>query len=212
MKSARREPLPALTSIRFFAAAWVVFFHLRDYINLGPFERVAGYGFCGVTLFFVLSGFILAYNYLDRDTPARDFWRARFARVYPAYLFALLLACPVLYHNVEHSRFAMVSKGWTSIALLQAWIPSRALIWNDPGWSLSAEAFFYAVFPFLLYPIARLARKHLAATLAVLWAISLLPTVFYAFLLPDGIRPTLGDHLFFLSVLKFNPLVRLPNS
>ena len=46
-----------------------------------------------VGFFFLLSGFVLAYNYADRPTPLdkRQFWRARFARLYPIYLLSLVL-------------------------------------------------------------------------------------------------------------------------
>jgi peptidoglycan/LPS O-acetylase OafA/YrhL len=41
--------------------------------------------------------FILVYTYAGRDTPARDFWRARFARIYPAFAFSLLLTGPFFF-------------------------------------------------------------------------------------------------------------------
>src|SRR5690242_12787179 len=81
--------LPALTSLRFLAAL-AVFLH-----HAGLFAD----GFFGVTFFFVLSGFILTYNY--RRTLADggrgavwDFYVARFARVYPLHIFALIAALP----------------------------------------------------------------------------------------------------------------------
>jgi peptidoglycan/LPS O-acetylase OafA/YrhL len=89
----RRPQLPALTSSRFFAALYVVLFHLQTcQLIAGPswFRKFCSIGYTGVSFFFVLSGFILVYTYAGRDQSAREFWRARFARVYPAYAFSLL--------------------------------------------------------------------------------------------------------------------------
>src|SRR5579875_2310310 len=93
-----RTEIPALTSLRFFAALWVVLFHIRE---LGlwpggplPYRALVRVGYLGVSFFFVLSGFILVYVYAGRHIPKGRFWQARFARVYPAYLFSLLIFLP----------------------------------------------------------------------------------------------------------------------
>ena len=53
-------------------------------------------GFVGVSFFFILSGFIIAYNYeeklLEKITTKRTFWVARIARIYPLHLLTLLIA------------------------------------------------------------------------------------------------------------------------
>ena len=67
MSHGKRAPLRALTSIRFFAAMYVVLFHcgLPRLIAMPAIAaRFFDSGYTGVTLFFSLSGFILAYNYL----------------------------------------------------------------------------------------------------------------------------------------------------
>src|ERR1700722_11488309 len=88
-----RPRLLELTSLRFFAALHVMFFHayaMRAITVNGWLRQISSIGYVGVSLFFVLSGFILVYTYAGAPIAAGGFWRARFARVYPAYLFSLL--------------------------------------------------------------------------------------------------------------------------
>ena len=97
--------IDALTSLRFFAALWVVFFHqwLTYYPKtLGSwfYQTLISKGFLGVDIFFLLSGYILAYVYLKGARPPKVnkifFWRARFARIYPVYALSFLLEAPFI--------------------------------------------------------------------------------------------------------------------
>src|SRR5690348_11195801 len=91
---------------------------------------------------------------------ARDFWVARFARIYPAYLAAFCVAAiPIALVHCPARKCAVA--GVSSIALVQAWIPQVANVWNPPGWSLSAEAFFYAAFPLFAVPLVTLRTDQL---------------------------------------------------
>ena len=97
-----RPRLPAVTSLRFFATFHVALFHMNEMGALtGPrwLKAFAGIGYVGVSFFFVLSGFILVYTYAGREIRLHDFWQARFARIYPAYLFSLLISFPFFYYG-----------------------------------------------------------------------------------------------------------------
>src|SRR5437762_13137509 len=90
-----------LTSLRFFAAMHVLAFHnhLDALMDLpAGIRNIIRTGYVSVSLFFVLSGFILAYTYHgvreDASLYRRSFWVARLARLYPVYLVGLLLAAP----------------------------------------------------------------------------------------------------------------------
>lgn len=158
----------ALTGVRFVFAAMVVLFHLASQgkwldqagINQGPtwVANLIGAGHAGVQFFFVLSGFILALTYHDL-TRERDraFYAARVARIYPIYLLGLLVMLPATWLTTFHidagglpPMLALVVQVILGLLLLQAWFPRWALSGNGPGWSLSAEAFFYACFPRLM--------------------------------------------------------------
>ncbi len=214
-----RPGIPALTSLRFFAALWIVLFHIRE-IGLwrgGPalYRAVISLGYLGVSLFFVLSGFILVYVYAGRAVSKRRFWQARFARVYPAYLFSLLLTAPSIVGMLPILRLTHGSPA-VAIAsfplLLEAWLPRDLFFWNVVAWSLSVEVFFYFVFPFALPLLERTSNQALRLWLLGAWLLSLSITFTYFLRRPDGAAwPNSQDNfLFWLNVVRFNPLVRLP--
>lgn len=200
-----RESLASLTSLRFFAAAYVVLHHL---VNMGLLHQqgadadrqatwylaLATQGHVGVTFFFVLSGFILAWCYhaafarsSDDPAPVRaerrnKFWFARFARVWPLHAVMFALFVPITLLGALDAA-GLVRTAWTGIlnlSLLQAWIPfggpdGIADTFNAPSWTLSCEAFFYLAFPLLAtllvaklrWGIAQLALVTGAAWLAL---------------------------------------------
>jgi len=215
--------LPALTSLRFFAALHVVFFHFLAFkivSSEGWLGQISSIGYVGVSFFFVLSGFILVYTYAGRDTPARDFWRARFARIYPAFAFSLLLTGPFFFFatlmlNVPF--FAWFSTHLRLVVLLvpfllQAWVPLAALAWNSVAWSLSDEAFFYLLFPFLKKRFLKISLPGLAGLALVCWAVSVAMSWTYVLRNPDHLQVIDADVLnaFWLNAVKFHPFARLP--
>jgi peptidoglycan/LPS O-acetylase OafA/YrhL len=156
-RSAVKRPpsLPALTGLRFFAALAVLLYHYgaafaeRSGVP-GPLAHMLHNGYLGVSLFFVLSGFILTYTHqrdvLDRRFLA-DFYMARFARVYPVYLLALMIALPVLVRPLSPADVAAV------LTMVQAWTPPRSsagYLWVMQAWTLSVEMAFYLFFPAIL--------------------------------------------------------------
>ncbi|MBV9480654.1 MAG: acyltransferase [Acidobacteria bacterium] len=166
--------LDALTSLRIFAALHVVLFHMRvtGILAGGPwvYQNFAGIGYIGVNFFFVLSGFILVYTYAGHSLNPRQFWQARFARIYPAYVLSLVISAPFFFVAVRHLNLPFFS--WSknhlllacilTVCLLQSWVPQAALTWNSVSWSLSVEAFFYSVFPSLAAYIKRLSPRKVA--------------------------------------------------
>ena len=220
-----RPKIPALTSLRFFAALHVLLFHTGAMgAVFGPtwFQRLSGIGYTGVSFFFVLSGFILVYTYSGRPTSAKAFWGARFARVYPAYAFALLISLPFFLWGAAHFAeigvpFMAFEAAHTKIAaaleifLLQSWVPPAALSWNAVGWSLSVEAFFYLLFPFLLTRFERLSRTQLLCVITLCWVVSNAISGSYAVFHPDGVlHPDGYTATSWIQFVKFFPMVRLP--
>lgn len=215
--SARGAPLPALTGLRFVAALHVVLYHaVRPLLVDAPAGPAAllQSGPSAVTLFFVLSGFVLVHVYGDAP-PARAFWSARFARLAPLYWGALLLALPI--GLVARARGLVDDPlGPWSLPLvasgLQAWIPAAALRWNAPAWSLSCELFFYLLFPLLARLVATQSdRGALALGVAAFVVGNALPLAYLA-VAPDGLAsPLITDEATWLNAVKLSPLARLPD-
>lgn len=156
----RGERIDSLTGLRFVAAAIVAVEHFPEMIpGLDPND--AAQGGAGVSLFFVLSGFVLVYTYGERIAErtrggtTRRFVVARFARLTPLHLLALTIIAPLVIilrdPFVDHAAGAVVVGLLANLLLVQAWLPFQVVnLWNGPAWSISVEAFFYAMFPFLL--------------------------------------------------------------
>ncbi len=175
--------LRSLTALRFPAALAVFLVHAP---LTRPGAVALSSGYVGVGFFFLLSGFILTFNYSEPFS-LRRFYTARFARIYPVHLFAMIVAIAVLVFAGGGPEWRDAPWNERSLAialqsvLLQSWFSSAHIHFgaNGPSWSLSDEAFFYALFPFALAAIVRVFRRSewttlllaAAATWALLFAI-----------------------------------------
>jgi peptidoglycan/LPS O-acetylase OafA/YrhL len=221
-----RPELRALTGLRFVAALHVLVFHVlftftRAAVLLrvapaSPLRALLASGYVGVNFFFVLSGFVLVYAYVEdgrMTTSAGRFWRARFARIYPMYVVGLALAVPLFVLGSLDNRARpdvvlteAAKELGLSAALVQAWIPAHALDLNGPAWSLSVEAFFYALFPLLVRVLGRLGTVGLFGVGVVAWFSALAPPLVHG--APSGVMARMTDVDL---VLLYDPLVRLPD-
>jgi peptidoglycan/LPS O-acetylase OafA/YrhL len=186
--SSGRAQLRPLTSLRFFAAVGVVVFHFGEpLVGHLPqvLQNIATSGYVGVSFFFVLSGFVLAYAHPDLDArdfnSVRSFLSARVARIYPAYLVSIILCAPFVARSIAATGNAgdassrVVGSGLAALVLLQGWFPKSVGPWNFPAWSLSVELLLYLVFPYAIRRIRDAnVRRALWVTFAAALATSLL--------------------------------------
>jgi peptidoglycan/LPS O-acetylase OafA/YrhL len=214
---ARKAKLPALTGLRCFAALNLVFFHFSNPQWFGWFAPVVDNGYTSVSFFLLLSGFVLAYNYADRagrgQLSTRGFWLARMSRLYPVYLFSLVVSLGMLreeYHTQTPLHFAMGTI--LTPLLLQGWHPVLATFWNTPAWTMSTEAFFYLIFPFVVCWKRPARLGWLLALLAALWCAGLVCPALYTWLHPDGeLHPDRYTTGTWIRSLKYTPLPHLPS-
>jgi peptidoglycan/LPS O-acetylase OafA/YrhL len=181
---ASRQHLPALDGLRFFAAACVKAAHGYWYlIPLQHSENVGRLGSIvmnlapvGMTLFFVLSGFVIHFNYcesIQREGGIRRFFVARFSRLYP--LFLLVFIVEVLRASVG-SGYAVIPEAGIArpaaffLTFTESWwffplgpINAAGAFGGVTGlmWSLSTEAFFYMCYPFIAPALRKLCGRKL---------------------------------------------------
>jgi peptidoglycan/LPS O-acetylase OafA/YrhL len=168
----KKEQFNALTGLRGFAALWVVSLHFEDVTNLLAPASVAlnwlmGAGANAVPLFFVLSGFVLLHTYHQRFNvfswaEYRRYLGLRVARIYPAYLAALLLMVGLVglaaLRGAPHSE-ASYPVRWLpwEVLMMHQWWQSDFFGWNFPDWSVSAEWFAYLfIFPLAIWLMKKL--------------------------------------------------------
>lgn len=185
----RRRYIVSHTALRGIAALLVVFYHLQfgaayrfGWETATPFFAR---GYLWVDLFFILSGFVIAYSArADERAPydgaqIRDFWLARFARIYPLHLVCLLALLAIqasLFAIGQATSLKVGNPGlWTrdsmlnfveQLLLLNAWGITGRVGWNIPSWSISAEMFAYLIFPALAAFMARGGRAAIVLLLA----------------------------------------------
>ena len=202
-KSSDPQYFPALTGLRFLLALWVVLHHITGTnMMLEPFlltwpafarEIIRG-GYLAVQSFFLLSGFVLAQSYATarwNRTPLARFGIARFARIYPAYFFSLILIVPFMIEtfwkrHLSASQQLDLVGNYTFV--LQGWTGAMGVGWNTPAWSLSCEFFFYLCFP-LLFLWFRDGKAW--KTLPVLAVSFVTPMILLRTGMPDAWKPIL---------------------
>jgi peptidoglycan/LPS O-acetylase OafA/YrhL len=213
----RKPALPALTGLRSLLALTILLFHFtpagltwsqHPTITLYPLINI---GYVFVSFFFLISGFILSYNYAGRQQSmnAMDFWMARFSRLYPVYALTMVISIPMLM-----TEWAVRPRGefWIgAIAtplLVQGFFPHLATFWMTVTWTLSCEVVLYLAFPWLLrLPWPTSTGKLLTLGLAF-WAIGLIPHSIYVLHDPDHFRHTADRYSdgFWINTLKYTPL------
>ena len=194
----RTGEIRALSGLRIVAAVWVVLFHFRPLLE----QAVPGFrsalapvldcGAQGVDLFFILSGFVLTWNYLDRMGESWS-WRStlhflwlRLSRVWPVYLVTMHLAALwiIFTLNVGHvpseaAQTLTAANYVRQFLLVQLWFAPYfdGTSWDGPAWSISAEWLAYLLFGALVLVIFRIASATRARGLICLAIAASLPPV-----------------------------------
>lgn len=216
-------PVPALTGARFVAAFCVVLAHGCAFMQNVPHGSPLWHSYGTTTSayamsqFFVLSGFVIHYNYADQIV--RHGWRgifnffiARFARLYPLYIICALF---ILFDHgdlylwgagaePERLQKLLVSLPYM-LTLTQSWVyvtyGDFSLIYQYPwhsslavAWSISTEWFFYFVYPFICLPLSRIKRKSVLLGLAFLVSIVALVEVRLIYVHGAAINAHAGAH------------------
>lgn len=185
--------IAALDGVRGLAILFVIIYHInwinRHYEELWDWHTnplassIAIAGGTGVTLFFVLSGFLLFMPYAkallsgSRRPLARSFYVRRALRIMPGYYLSLFVLILI------EGRDYLLPANWPKLFLFLSFLmdSSRATFrtLNGPYWTLAVEWQFYMIMPllmlvfFLLVRRVPLQKRFLAVTLCLLGVIAL---------------------------------------
>lgn len=160
-----------------FTAALLVFLHHFAFRHLtgGEYAAIGGYGEDAVMVFFVLSGFVIAYVSDQREHTLLDYSASRLARLYsvvvPAVFVTLVLDSigrtidPQLYKIFDNDHLLLRTL-FTLAFANQFWSLDIRFLSNWPYWSISYEFWYYALFACLLFTNGRL-----RIVLVTVWAL-----------------------------------------
>jgi len=205
----------ALEGLRFVAMFHLFVFHrlpVGSDALPGWLGTIRSNGHYSTSIFFILSGFILAYVYTAPDRGLKlkdsDFWSRRFWRIYPIHVIASTAYLPLyLVGTKTYPISDVLTTLIPNLLLVHAWIPDFPKpIFNIVSWSISALVFWYAFFPalarrFSTAPLARILRAMVSA-----WVLYLIPPILYLLLgLYESEHEMVYNHL-----LQTNPIIRFP--
>jgi peptidoglycan/LPS O-acetylase OafA/YrhL len=164
-----KRQLPPLTGFRGIAAYTVLIAHAIDssfvYSPPSLHAITSRLAYFGMSLFFVLSGFVIQHNYgaaFAKEPFGRALYRffvARFARIYPLYIITLL---PALAYIPSPYFAHEVGANVAYLTLTQSWFNLEMAVFA-PDWSISTEWFFYFAFVPLTLVVVRWPLVTLAA-------------------------------------------------
>lgn len=158
----QKKYFSSLSGLRFLAALFIFSFHFgSSYLSKNSHFKMLGFfvghGFLCVSLFFILSGFVITFGYQNKVGRRKEimyFYGARLSRIYPIYLISLAVSAP-LFLPQNYDLLKLIS----TIFLYQAWdFPTSTSIdyMVPPAWALSIEVFFYIAFPLFIFIINKL--------------------------------------------------------
>lgn len=151
---------PLIDPLRGIAAAGVFLYHFAnvEHANTGVLGRIFDHGNFGVTLFFLISGFLLYRPFVTareqsapRIKPLR-FYERRALRIIPAYWAALTILALTTGVPAFHGHW------WQLYLFGQIYDPNTTFAGIGPAWSLCIEVSFYVLLPFYAYAAARALR------------------------------------------------------
>lgn len=172
-----------LTSLRFVAAFYVFVFHVEIHFGLpidGWLKNFVLQGAVGMSLFFILSGFVLSISYSGGVSRNSQYGVRRFARIAPVYILAAVVTLPWL-NNVQNSSgvifwFQNIFLLFVNLFFLQAWFPPLMSFWNvGASWSVSVEVFFYVFFPWIMWRISGFDAVKLFRLIVLAYIAAVLP-------------------------------------
>ncbi len=171
--------IKSLTFFRFFTAFLVFIFHVRIHLNaiVPLFDKFILQGAIFMSAFFMLSGFIMYYVYSKMDFTifknVKNFYLKRFAKIYPSYLCVVIIS----YFMVSGMPFLkiLITVPMSIFCLQSLFYVSFPYLMNGGLWSLSVEAVFYMLFPFIHFVFIS-CKRHYKRIILISYFLTLYPS------------------------------------
>lgn len=178
-----KEFIPVIDGLRFLAIMMVMMFHLDGYIKqksaalsfapanetLAQVPDIFIFGFQGVHLFFVISGFILAIPFMryglgltDKKTRLKAYYLRRLTRLEPPYVISTvaIFLLLVLFFDNKYPLGILTTSLFASLFYVHALVfPGEPPYINQITWSLEMEVQYYLIAPFLVGGLCLLKNK-----------------------------------------------------
>lgn len=174
-----------LNGLRFIAALMVIISHLelnKSYFSLeNYFQDIKELGRLGVSLFFVLSGFLITYLLVREKEKngvigIKNFYMRRIYRIWPLYYFIVLLSLFVLPHitlfSIPNLKLEIDSSTqFITVIILLVFFLTNVLVhiklipFATQTWSIGTEEQFYLIWPLLINKIKNLAPLFMSLIL-----------------------------------------------
>jgi peptidoglycan/LPS O-acetylase OafA/YrhL len=172
LKSRRR--LDSLTGMRACAAGAVVLHHtVVAWQQLPTFAAAEEYGYVGISFFFCLSGFVMAWTWSNGGYDR--FYAKRFARIWPLAMFGLLASLTAYWviHDPLAGNIGPPRSVVYSALLLQSWFNDPHIVqsWDGVSWTLSCEAFFYLLSPLILPLFLKLRARFCIVLIVAIYGV-----------------------------------------
>lgn len=173
MKENKREMIVPLQGLRVLAFLGIFTSH----------TLLSSLGAWGVSVFFLMSGFLMAYSYFDRELDGGDraslsFSRKKIKKLYPLHIFTMLAALlfplkDMIGAFTPRAFGTLMGKVILNTLLLQDWVPLASVYFslNGVAWYLSACLFLYALFPRILSRLRWISRKNPSMIYAYICAV-----------------------------------------
>ena len=188
----RKIYFPGLNGLRFWAAFFVILHHVEQYKlwqglpNLFRNNFFESIGHQGVSLFFVLSGFLITYLLLaeyekTHHIAIKNFYIRRILRIWPLYYLIMILGFFVLPRFVNIGPVSELNEHFTLKILLFAFmlpnllrVTEAPIVGANQSWSVGVEEQFYIIWPLLVRTFRKVLLKFLIIFIVLKFSVTVL--------------------------------------
>lgn len=161
MEMVKKHSFKNFIGLRGYAIILIVISHY-SFWKSSTGKTLGKLGAIGVSLFIVLSGFLLYYNHQVGISGRMAYLKRKLLRFYPLHIFTMIVCIPIALKQFLNGDMLPVIAIPFNVLLLQAWIPIEKIYFslNSPSWYLSITLLFISISPFVVNVINKISKKN----------------------------------------------------